>query len=1616
MKWDSWLGYLEKLPADAPAWDDFDAFIAAATTVASSKHHQRESARTALEEVLLSLQEREGDVLSRLGWADLSAWQSEVCSSSQALRLVTPLGHLQDLLEQYGEATRQIPATPQEFQSLRRTRNALEDEILAVGSTLDAFFADPQAEQDRENAAIPPVPEPELSPPAPFIPAALDTPSISVPPLETIVQGHLNGTTNGSNGSSKETPVQDAAPIQTPSLVVSEPAPQVLSSVAEQETIQEHQATPEITEPLTQQEPERVQLEAEPSVAASQEQISPTIAAEPEAAPTVAEASAVQQEPELARLETEPSVTAPQEQIAPPVASQPEIVPIQVEEAPPSPPQEVAISQEAVPSKNALVALPDAMEPPVAPLPASPEEEKKQTEEYQVEVIPASEEKTRRLRIFISSPGDVGQERVIAMRVVDHLKTEFSAYVDLDPILWEHEPLRATGHFQEQILAPSLSDIVVCILWSRLGTRLPTQFQRADGSLYASGTEWEFEDALDSYRKKGTPDLMVYRKSAEPHASMSDEKALLDRLAQKRALDSFIDRWFGNPQESFKAAFHQFSSPDEFEQVLENHLRKLIGERLPTHVTEDGAVGVLRWHKGSPFRGLQAFDMEHAPVFFGRTRAISEVSAQLNSRSLAGCAFVVIFGMSGSGKSSMVKAGLLPTLTQPGVVEGVGLWRWTTMMPSETRDPILGLAYALLQESALPELHAQGLDASELAGLLREAPQRVIGPMKAALRTTAETTAKQENLHGIPVTKLAIVVDQLEEIFTQEDLKPEDRRQFITVLQTLAQSGIVWVMATMRSDFFMRCAEIPELMELKEGLGQYHLLPPTFAELSQILTQPARSAGLRFEVDPQTGERLSDVLQDAAGKNPGALPLLEFTLEELFQKRTPQGILTFEAYNELGGIEGSIGRRAEEVFVSLPIEAQNELPAALRALVTVSEGLDGNEVQVGARRAALGPLMQDAARRQLVEAFVEARLLTIDQHESASEGPNDYSTQDMGIVRVSHEALLRHWPRLQKWLSDDLDFLRTRTRVMNSAAQWNESKRLGEYLLRQGRPLSEAEDLLMRRRVELEPATIGYIEESRRVVRRARNIRLGVVTGVIVSFLGVVSAFGLFSFTQWKKTEYQKEITERQKKMAMAAVSKWTYDVPAKLAGIPDTRPALKTIFQENIKLLNDVEEISPQTTGLQREKAANLDRMGDTWILLGDSSQAKHAYDESLGILTSLEKSEGTPASRRDLAVSLEKMGEVQQKQGNFPTAQKSFEQSLSLRRQLVYDAPKPDLKRELSVSYEKMGGIRRDLKDYEGCRRFLEQARTLRSELATNKNDVQAQRDLFVCAVGIGDSYIDEGKYEEARQNFLKILPLARTSANTGNSEARRDLAALYDRLGDVQVNENKAPEALVFYKQGLAISQDLARNQSDAQGQDDLLTSLNKVGNIYLNSGNPHAALDNFAKSLPLALNLANDKDNQEAQQTLLGCYIQIGDAQLQLGTFQLAYAAYQRGLTQYNQIIQHWPKDDGSRAQAAAAYGQLAYLNLQFKRPQEAITAATQGLFLAPDQKWITVNLVEAYVFSGQLAKAETLCTQNHDVKIQGVPFKQALVTDIGQIGKNGLTHPDFAKLSNFLLKN
>jgi tetratricopeptide (TPR) repeat protein len=901
----------------------------------------------------------------------------------------------------------------------------------------------------------------------------------------------------------------------------------------------------------------------------------------------------------------------------------------------------------------------------------------------------------------------VGQERRIAQRVVERLQGEFSGFFLLETILWEHEPLRATSHFQEQILPPSQADIVVCILWSRLGTRLPEQFHREDGSRYASGTEWEFEDALRSYKERGAPDLMVYRKVAEYPANFKDDEAVRQWLHQKTALEKFIDRWFGNPKESFKAAFHAFPSPEQFEEILENHLRRLIRDRVPKYVPDDdGASQQITWYKGSPYRGLEAFDVEHAPVFFGRTQAIGAIKDALLKQDQNGCAFVLVFGMSGSGKSSLARAGVLPTLTHPGVVEGIGDWRWSIFRPGEAAGDLLhGLAQAIRAESALPNLP---LDAAQLAAAFRETPEKAAEAVRSALGSHAEEVAAAENLAQVPVAKLFLLVDQMEELFARGADDPKRREEFVAALSLLARSGAVWALGTMRSDFYGRCGELPELVRLKKGWGTYDLLPPTFAEIDRIIRFPTRAAGLRFEANPKTGERLKDILHEAAASQPESLPLLEFTLEELFKERTDEGTLTLDSYRKMGGMEGALARRAEDLFESLPSEVQSTLPSVFRAMVAVGPG-DGDAAT--ARQASLSEVTAQTGAKAFTEAFIASRLFVTDRDSDGNP-----------VVRIAHEALLRRWPRLQSWLAEDREFLRIRDRVAEDASRWKGEGLREDFLLRPGKPLAEAEELVFRRRDDLDPGLAEYIEASRNHAVRQRKRRSRIIGVSVGAFCLIVTGFGLFSFFQWKRAD-------RQKELALTAIGKFTYDIPQRLSAIQGAAPILKTIYEENESLLNEI-----GGSYAEREQGVSLNRAGDMWLQLGNPKKALEKYRAARALRRKLAADPQNREAQRDLSISDERIGDVNRNMGDINGAVSAYRESLGIRERLARLHRTDVAVRDLSVSYERMGDVLQGKGDLAGAQDAYEKSLSLARELARNPKNATARNDLVMALYKVG------------------------------------------------------------------------------------------------------------------------------------------------------------------------------------------------------------------------------------------------------------------------------------------
>jgi WD40 repeat protein/class 3 adenylate cyclase len=486
-----------------------------------------------------------------------------------------------------------------------------------------------------------------------------------------------------------------------------------------------------------------------------------------------------------------------------------------------------------------------------------------------------------------------------------------------------------------------------------------------------------------------------------------------------------------------------------------------------------------------PYLGLQAYDERHAELFFGRDGDIQRLLEQLK-----GNRFLAIVAPSGTGKSSLARAGLVPALRR-GALATSETWVQQTLTPGP--EPLAALAAALLELSSA------------------EAMQPTVDRLESDARTL-HLSVSLALARRPAATRLVLLIDQFEEIFTQ-CYDPREQAQFVAnvLYAATVPGGRTIVVLTMRADFYARCAVYPELAACI-ATHQHLLSPMDEIGLRQIIESPALQAGLRLE--PGLAERMLD---DVVGE-PGALPLLEFALLELWRHRRGN-TLTFQGYSAIGGVQGALAQRAETVYGDL---SHAEQAIAQRLFLRLIEPGDGTEDS--RRRAPMAELITPGAApddtERVVTVLADARLLVT---------AADAQTQER-YVEVAHEALIRHWPRLRQWVDDDRAALRTHRRLTEGAREWLRLNREDEALFR-GARLAEAMEWGRQHGDDLNALERDFLDASGAFQdrqRRARDHQRKLVTGLLA--LGLVAALllGGLAVLQWRQAEDARQVALSQ--------------------------------------------------------------------------------------------------------------------------------------------------------------------------------------------------------------------------------------------------------------------------------------------------------------------------------------------------------------------------------------------------------------------------------------------------------------------------------------------------------
>jgi len=476
-----------------------------------------------------------------------------------------------------------------------------------------------------------------------------------------------------------------------------------------------------------------------------------------------------------------------------------------------------------------------------------------------------------------------------------------------------------------------------------------------------------------------------------------------------------------------------------------------------------------------PFRGLEPFEEEHARFFFGRTALTAELIDKLRRDRL-----LALIGPSGSGKSSLARAGIVHAIRQ-GALPGSEAWRVAVFKPGE-----------------------QPLDALSLAlGKAFVTADNPLAVLALRDRLASELHQDQPRLHSLLQGLLAgardnhcalLVIDQFEEIFTL-CASDDERRRFIgnLVHATSAIGARAIVVLTLRADFVAKCAHYPELAAALSGRDRI-VGPMSGDELRQAVIEPAHTAQLNFE----TG--LVDVMVKDLGHEPGHLPLLEDALQQLWERRQGKW-LTFAAYERIGGVRRAIATRAESVYNALPPAQQPAAQWVLLQLVQTGEGTQDTR-----RRAKLADLLSgkpdktedDAALQTAVNTLAKARLITI-----------GHDTFGGVTLDVAHEALIQEWPRLLAWVDADREALRLRRQLREALAEWQRTHDPSYFLI--GARLQALDQLGGAWGSSFSPDEAEFLAASKRYDRRlSMNSRLRVL--LLVS---LIVALAMASLAGW---------------------------------------------------------------------------------------------------------------------------------------------------------------------------------------------------------------------------------------------------------------------------------------------------------------------------------------------------------------------------------------------------------------------------------------------------------------------------------------------------------------------
>lgn len=596
------------------------------------------------------------------------------------------------------------------------------------------------------------------------------------------------------------------------------------------------------------------------------------------------------------------------------------------------------------------------------------------------------------------------------------------------------------------------------------------------------------------------------------------------------------------------------------------------------------------WSQHSPFRGLQVFEPEDSWLFFGRDSDTEELLRRLNRFSV-----LAIIGNSGSGKSSLVRAGLIAALQQGRFQQEGPADRWRIALFRPSSSPFDYLA------EVLPSQLAPELSLTEQSEFIADCRNK-LPASEDALRNAITTLSNAANVTGEQVrqTRILLVADQFEELFTLTH-NPKMRHKYIDVLMAASRLDCAipaHLVITVRADFYSHCLEHAGLSRCLEA-NLYNVRQMTPPQLQESIEKRLAVASVSAE------SGLIDSLLEDVGSEPGNLALLEHALSQLWEKCGGfGGTLTYRAYVDIGRLSGALGRHADNIYHGLGDNEQKRLARRVfLELLHLGEGVHDTRRRV--RKEDLYALGDPEEIDQLLALLASSRLITTGRESGQT------------FVEVSHEMLIREWGLLREWTRENREELQLERRLHQAALEWQALSREAAALLR-GARLAQGEEWLPRHpdthvllreflqasitaRAEAErnerEARERELEQQLERQRQAEKLRLKRMAAAFLLFavlLGVIFTWHYIATTVIARRDQMvqeelKKINELARSLAQARNQ--AAEVQKRS---DDAQALLKKEHDEQVKKMSQDIEALQKIAGLYRTEAAQLKQQSD--------------------------------------------------------------------------------------------------------------------------------------------------------------------------------------------------------------------------------------------------------------------------------------------------------------------------------------------------------------------------------------------------------------------------------------